>query len=306
MKITNPRATRRSFLAQAAAGSLGLALGARATWAASSTPTERWQIGCYTRPWDDQDYLVALDAIAEAGYRYVGLMTAGPKPHVLLNVNSPAKRAREVGQACRTRGLRVASLYGGGIPVARSLQAGIDGLRRLIDHCVACGARNLLMGGLGQKELFDPYYRAIAACCDEAAEKGVGISIKPHGGLNATGPQCRRIIERVNHPNFRIWYDPGNILYYSDGKLDPVEDASTVRGLVTGMCVKDYRHPKNVMVTPGTGQVDFPGVMRKLWAGGFHRGPLVVETLARVPLEKRTAEARKTRRWLEQLVQGLG
>ena len=74
-------------------------------------------------------------------------------------------------------------------------------------------------------------------------------------------------MEKVGHRNFRVWYDPGNIFYYSDGKLDPVDDASTVNGLVSGMCVKDYRHPKNVLVTPGTGQVDFPRVLEKLWQG---------------------------------------
>ena len=35
-----------------------------------------WTIGCYTRPWAEHEYRVALDGIAEAGYRYVGLMTA--------------------------------------------------------------------------------------------------------------------------------------------------------------------------------------------------------------------------------------
>jgi len=31
---------------------------------------------------------------------------------------------------------------------------------------------------------------------------------------------------------------------YADGKLKPVEDALTVDGLVTGMRVKGYKHPK--------------------------------------------------------------
>ena len=33
---------------------------------------EPYRIGCYTRPWDKYDYRVALDAIAEAGFKYVG------------------------------------------------------------------------------------------------------------------------------------------------------------------------------------------------------------------------------------------
>ncbi|MFW6162927.1 MAG: sugar phosphate isomerase/epimerase family protein, partial [Planctomycetota bacterium] len=102
--------------------------------------------------------------------------------------------------------------------------------------------------------------------------------------------------------NFRIWYDPGNILYYSGGKLDPVDDAATVDGLVVGMCVKDYKHPKEVMITPGTGQVDFPAVLTRLRQGGFTGGALVIECLARGDLPALLAEAKKARRFVEGLV----
>jgi hypothetical protein len=157
------------------------------------------------------------------------------------------------------------------------------------------------MGGIGNEKLYKAYYKAIAECCDYAAEKGVGISVKPHGGLNATGPQCRKTIEMINHKNFRIWYDPGNIYYYSDGKRDPVTDAATVDGLVVGMCIKDYKHPKKVNLTPGTGMVDFPAVMARLKQGGFTGGPLVVECLDPGDLEQTLAEAKKARLFLEEL-----
>jgi hypothetical protein len=105
----------------------------------------------------------------------------------------------------------------------------------------------------------------------------------------------------VGHKNFRIWYDPGNIFYYSDGKLDPVDDAATVDGLVVGICIKDYKHPKNVAVTPGTGQVDFPAVLARLKQGGFTGGPLIVECLEPGDLKKTFTEARKAREFLEEL-----
>jgi sugar phosphate isomerase/epimerase len=141
----------------------------------------------------------------------------------------------------------------------------------------------------------------VAECCDYAASKGVGLSVKPHGGQNATGPQCRRIIEQVGHKNFRLWYDPGNIYYYSDGKLDPVTDAATVDGLVVGMSVKDFKPPKEVLVTPGTGQVNFREVFARLKQGGFTRGPLIVECLERGDLAHIAAEAKKARQFMEEL-----
>ncbi|HUU17442.1 MAG TPA: neutral/alkaline non-lysosomal ceramidase N-terminal domain-containing protein [Sedimentisphaerales bacterium] len=298
--------SRRRFLGRTLKlGAAGFAASCAAT-SCSSTMTgpateSPWQIGCYTRPWADYDYRVALDAIVEAGFKYAGLMTTKSKTGLIISVDTTLKEAERVGQEIKKRSLGVLSVYGGGIPVAKSLKAGIDGLKKLIDNCAACDAKNLLMGGTGDNKLYEVYYKAIAECCDYAAEKGVGISIKPHGGLNATGPQCRKTIEMVGHRNFRIWYDPGNIFFYSDGKLDPVDDAATVDGLVTGMCVKDYRHPKDVSVTPGTGQVDFPAVLARLKNGGFTHGPLVIECLDRGDAEQTLAQARKTRLFLEEL-----
>jgi sugar phosphate isomerase/epimerase len=261
----------------------------------------RWQIGCYTRPWDQFDYRTALDGIAEAGFKYVGFMTAKGKSWVIITTDTSPEEAAEIGCEVRNRGLKLLSLYAGDFPVAKSVDAGIEGLRRLIDNCAACGAPNLMLGGVGDAKLYEPYFTVVRECCGYAGAKGIGLSMKPHGGLNATGAQCRHAVERVGRKNFRIWYDPGNILYYSDGALDPVEDAASVDGLVVGVSVKDYQHPKEVMVTPGTGQVNFRGVFERLKQGGFTRGPLIVECLARGSAAQITAEARKARMFLEEL-----
>jgi len=245
---------------------------------------------------------VALDAIAEAGFKHVGLMSAPTRSGLVITAETPLDEAARAGEAAGRRGLRIPSVYGGDIPVRESLRAGVAALRRLIDICAAAGAASLLMGGIGERDLYPRYYQAIAACCDYAAERKVLLTLKPHGGLNATGPECRAALATVAHANFQLWYDPGNILYYSDGKLDPVADAATVDRLVTGMCIKDYRHPKRVDVTPGTGQVDFAGVIARLRRGGFTGGPLVIETLSPATGADLIAEARKARRFVESLV----
>ncbi len=299
--------TRRQFLDQS------VRLGAMSTlaWTCSTLQPEHadasegkappYMIGCYTRPWAQYEYRVALDAIAEAGYKYAGLMTAKGKNGLVLSVVTTPEEAAQVAEEVKKRNLKVVSVYGGDIPVAKSLEAGIEGLKRLIDNCAACGTMNLLMGGIGDEKLYQPYYTAIRECCDYAAAKGMGISVKPHGGLNATGPQCRKTVEFVGNKNFGIWYDPGNIFYYSDGKLNPVDDAPSVNGLVMGMCIKDFKLPKSVDVTPGTGLVDFAAVLAKLKAGGFKSGALVVECLEPGDLAHALAEAQKTRQFLENL-----
>lgn len=266
----------------------------------AGVPSE-WQLGCYTRPFDAHDYRTALDAIAEAGFTYAGLMTAKGESWVLITANTTPDTAGRIAADLKQRKLQCASVYGDYTPTAE-VSANVRALERLVDHAATCGSPDLLLGGVGEVQLQEPYYRAIREVCDFAASKRVRLTIKPHGGQIATGPQCRQAIERVGHPNFRLWYDPGNIYYYSDGERDPVADAATVDGLVVGMSAKDFLPPKEVLVTPGTGRVDFPRVMSRLREGGFRQGPVLVETLAKGSLAQVIAEARKARVFLADLL----
>jgi sugar phosphate isomerase/epimerase len=269
----------------------------------------QWQIGCYTRPWRRHDWPTAFDAIAEAGFKYIGLMSSKSETGLVITMATGVDEARMIGEEARKRGLKVASVYGGGFPVHESLEAGVQGLRKLVDNCAAAGSKTLMLGGTGDAKLYDRYCKAVAEAGDYAAEKKVGLVLKPHGGLNATGPQCCKTIELVEHRNFTLWYDPGNIYYYSEGTLDPVDDAATVAGIVTGMCVKDFTMSvkdgevtRDVLVNPGDGRVRFPAVMTELKKGGFTHGPLIIETLAEGDLPTLLESARRARRFVEALV----
>lgn len=291
--------TRREFLSAAVAAAPLLAGCASV---GSSAP--RWQVGCYTRPWDHHDYRVAFDAIAEAGFQYAGIMTAKGKSWVMVTADTAPEQAAEIGAQLKRRKLKAASVYGDYRPTA-DVGDNVKALEHLIAHCVACGSSDLLLGGVGEPALQNAYYEAIREVCAFAAAHRVRLTIKPHGGQIGTGPQCRTVIESVGKSDFRLWYDPGNIFYYSDGALDPVNDAATVGGLVTGMSIKDFLPPKNVDVTPGTGRVDFAGVLAKLRKGGFTGGPLVVECVSRPdPADVRaiTAQAREARKFVERLI----
>ena len=162
-----------------------------------------------------------------------------------------------------------------------------------------------MLAHLGTQKTYQDCCKTVAACCDYAARKQVVIVLKPHGGMAGTGPLLRQAASRIAHDHFTIMYDPGNIYYYSDGQIDPVQDAASLDGLVTGISVKDYRHPKSVALTPGTGSVDFPTLMKRLGKGGFTHGPLLVETLAPGDLPHTLVQARRARNFVEQLVAGL-
>ena len=288
--MINHPISRRHFLGKIIVASTGVAL-------ISASKADRWQIGCYTRPWAEYDYKVALDGIAGAGYRYAGLMTS--KTGTVITKDTTPDQAELIASEAKSRGLKIASVYGGNFDVRKSIAEGIEGMKRLIDSSAICGSPALLLAGIATPALVDNYYKVVAECCDYAAEKGVGISVKPHGPLNSTGKECRPLIDKVGHKNFRLWYDPGNIYYYSDGKLSPVDDAKEVSGMVVGMSIKDFRMPKDVDVTPGTGMVDFLAVMAQLKKGGFKKGPLIVECLTKGDISFINSEARKARQFLE-------
>ncbi len=321
--------SRREFLGHTMAISAGILAGSlpagNISDARADTPSNHnsWQIGCWTRPWMNFDYHVALDAIAEAGMKYVGVINAlrpgarqgGWLPEdMIVSYRDPLDKAVRVGEEVKRRGLKVAFFYGG-LMGAKNRESAVADFRHVIDLCAAMRCENVLMGGLAETrgQEYDTWLGAVAECCDYSAAKNVQMMIKPHGGVGATGPQLREAIEKVKHKNFTVLYDAGNILYYSDGQVDPVADAATLRGLVTGWCIKDYAPPHaenatsgkikgNVDVTPGTGQVDFRAVFAALKKGGFTSGPLMIETLTPGDLPHLLAEAKKTRRFVEALI----
>ncbi len=293
---------RRDFLRSSVATTT---LGAAATHllrADEPAKAGAWQLGCFTRPFGEFPYAEALDGIAAAGFSAVGLMNARlPSGNVPLSAATDAQVA-EIGDEAAKRGLAVAATYYGGPPVNDSLEAGIAALRRLVDNCATAKCATILLGGTSKEDLFDAYYEAVKSVCDYAAEKKVSMVLKPHGGLNTTGAQIRDIVRAIDHPAFRVWYDPGNIFYYSEGKSDPLDDVASVAGLVTGMCVKDFKLPKEVALNPGTGLVNFPELMKRLGEGGFRSGALVVETLDPGDLPATAANAKKAREFLQSIL----
>jgi len=305
--------TRRRFLCQA--GSFGAAALATPPLLASSAaappgPSGQWQIGCFTRPWAQYDYRVALDAIAEAGFQYAGLMSAkGQKSNLVVSLAHTPEEVAQIAVEVKKRGLKVPAIWGDEFLVGPSLQAARDKFKKLIDYCALVESPALMLGGTYNVKTYDEYYKLVAEVCPYAAERRVELVAKPHGVLNTTGPEIRKNIELVGQKNFTLWYDPGNILFYSKGKVNPVQDAASVAGLVTGMCVKDLviseKDGKQVMdgnVTPGTGQVDFRALMAVLKQGGFTGGPLVVECLAPGDMPALLSEAKKARQFVEALV----
>lgn len=281
---------RREFLAALALG--GVAGGC----AMRSQAARAWTIGCFNRPWTKWSYDVTLDSIAAAGYRVTGLLSGHRGEQFTSKEATPEyleslkKRIRARGLACNMTAIRFRP--------AAALEENIADVRQQIENAARMEVRYMLTFGIDDPAQYEKFYRLMADAAAQAEKHGIQIAMKPHGGGSGASEEILRCIEKVAHANFKIWYDAGNIIYYT-GK-DPVVELRPIAKHVTGFCAKDCAEPKGeVMSQFGTGKVDFEAVFSELKRAGFD-GPIMVEgvKVGETP-EETTANARANREFLE-------
>jgi len=91
----------------------------------------------------------------------------------MITPQTTHQESEQIGEEVKKRGLRAISVYGE-FSVRDAIEPGIEALRRLIEHTVACGSPNLLLGGTTDPKRYASYYKAVSECCDFAAAHGVG------------------------------------------------------------------------------------------------------------------------------------
>src|SRR4029079_8715990 len=120
----------------------------------------------------------------------------------------------------------------------------------------------MLTFGVDKPAQYENFYRLMADAAPQAEKRGLRLVLKPHGGGSGASEEILRCMEKVAHPNFKVWYDAGNIIYYT-GK-DPMAELEPVVQYVTGFCAKDCPGPTGeVMSQFGTGKVDFEAVFTR-------------------------------------------
>ncbi len=297
------RFTRREFLGSAMLCAAGAVSGSLLQQSNAAEPKGGvdWPIGCFNRPWGAFEYDQALDGIAQSGFRLTGLLGDHGGRNVLQPDLTPEmlvafrERIRLHGLTLNIVWLRTRH----DVSVDESLQ----NARRQIDNAHRLGAKFLFSMGIDQPALFEHYYRVMADASAYAEDQGMQVVMKPHGGCSASADEMLRTVERVNHKNFRLWYDAGNIVHYT-GK-DPVADVARVAHLVTGFCAKDCaKRGGDVMLQFGEGSVDFRGVFSQLKKVGF-QGPVMVECCRGGSLKEIAGNAGANREYLERLLRSL-
>jgi len=263
------------------------------------------KLGSTTRPWHTWSYDQACKSIAHAGYEEVSVYSnAGQTP--ITSASTPAEIAETV---AITKNYEIAPTMLLGTPALDlSLDDAVADFKKLIDATSALDSPWLMNGGTDNEALYDKYFEIMRQTAPYAEKKGIQILLKPHGGLGLTGRDLARAVEKVNSPAFRICYDPGNIIYYTKGKVRPEPDVDDVAEFVTfciikDCIIKDDGNP-DVWILPGEGLVDFPVVLGKLVKADFS-GPLHVECLGGSELDDVNDRAWKTREWLEKILENL-
>jgi sugar phosphate isomerase/epimerase len=296
--MNSPVLSRRHFIrstATAAAAGL-LPLVARA--ADKPSPT-RWPIGCFNRPWTKWSFDEALDSIKAAGYQWTGLLSA-TKTEVLTGSTATPEYLAALKQKIAARGLK-ANMCALRIKNDLPLADAIADTRKQIANAHTLGLQFALTFGEARPARYEQYHKVMADAAAFAQERGVKLVMKPHGGGSGSSNEILHTLKAVGHPNFNIWYDAGNIIFYT-GK-DPVAELEPLAQHVTGFCAKDCGAQKSdVMIQFGTGKVDFAGVFKKLKSAGFN-GPVMVECCKIGATPQETMEnARANRLFLEKVL----
>lgn len=293
--------SRREFLSDAVLVAGAAALADPAALLAAPPPS-KWPLGCFNRPWAQWPFAETLKAVKAAGYPLTGLLTRTKMDPFIADDATPEY----------LEGLKGAIAASGVKAIMGALRSRHDvpleqttaSLHKQLDNAAFLGLKSVMTFGIDNPEQFEHYFKAMADAAAYGREKGVQVVMKPHGGSSGSSDEIVAAIKKVNHPNFSIWYDAGNIIYYT-GK-DPIEELKPIAKYVTGFCAKDCGQPKgDVMIQFGTGKVDFRGVFQVLKDTGFD-GPVMVEGVAPGDTpEAVAANARANREFLEKVLASL-
>lgn len=258
-------------------------------------------IGCLTRPYGTLiPFAEMCQYIAAAGYSDVGLGVG------VVTSESTREQVLAVRQAAADAGV-VPSMLLASSKIAQGLQEAEADYARLIENTALVGAKWILELGTNRHDLRSDYIELMRRVSPLAEQAGVGITMKPHGGITLTAQDLIDIHGQVNHPSFGICYDPGNIIYYTKGELRPEMNLDVIAPLVTTGIIKDCKledGTPDVMITPGEGLVDFHTVLAGLVQGGF-RGPLYLECVGGKTLEEIDANIRRTLPFVRGILAGL-
>lgn len=306
---------RRSFLQLGAAGLAGSAFSVRGAAQENKNaekpkgePT-KFQIACMTLPYNQFPLARALSGLQSAGYKYVAWGTSHREEGeskgvpVMASDAAPAK-AKELGQRCRDHGLEPLMMFSGIYPEAAN---GVEVLTSRIRQAEAAGIRQVLTFGHTKGPNRKIWVERFKQLGPVARDHGVMIVVKQHG---ETGELTGEIVREVADAGIQVNYDAGNVMDYTQGKVNPLDDIQTCAKEIRSFCIKDHRmFPVNQDCGPGLGEIDHYRLLHHVAFTG-HTIPLCCENISAPKIRPTRPEdvdalARRAREFLEYVIQGL-
>lgn len=300
------KVSRRSMLQVGVAAVSALAF--QRVLADDKKPTQ-FQIACMTLPYNQFPLQRALEGIKAAGYKYVAWGTthkeAGQEKGVpVMPEDAPPAKAAELGQRCRDLGLEPLMMFSGIYP---EHDRALEVFKNRIAQAKAAGMPQVLTFGHTKgpnRKLWVERFKQLGPI---ARDNGVLLVVKQHG---ETGKITGEIVREVDDPGVRVNYDAGNVMDYTKGETDPLEDIKSCAELIHSFCIKDHRmFPVNQDCGPGYGEIDHYRLLDNVaWTG--RKLPLCCENISIPKVKATTAEeidanARRAREFLEAVIQGL-
>jgi|LSQX01.2.fsa_nt_gb sugar phosphate isomerase/epimerase len=193
------------------------------------------------------------------------------------------------------------SLHHAGVrcPLHLGTEAAVQEALGQLDVMAAVGVPYYMSCGTPGESLYETLFTVLREAAAYGAELGMTVTIKSHGGPAGTCHDLVRMVEIIDHPNFGIYLDPGNVIYFTGHS--PLEGIDDVAPHVVAAIVKDEVSGEraSVEIEPGTGDVPFEEVFGRLRAGGFTSGPVTVECLGGTDLEDTNRRAAVVRERVE-------
>lgn len=310
-----PLHLRRRTLVRAAAfgvGSLALrsiGFGACEEKADAKEQPTRFQIACMTLPYSQYPLARALAGIQEAGYKFVAWGTTHkeegePKGVPAMPADANPAKAKQLGQKCRDLGLEPLMMFSGIYPEdpkamevfkSRILQAEAAGMPQVLTFGHTKGPN---------RKLWVKRFKELGPI---ARDHGVLLVVKQHG---ETGEVTGEIVREVDDKNVLVNYDAGNVMDYTKGKINPLEDIKTCAANIRSFCIKDHRlFPVNQDCGPGLGEIDHYRLLHHVAFTGLAM-PLCCENISIPGVKSTTPEdidtcAKRAREFLELVILGL-
>lgn len=218
-------------------------------------PTQ-FQIACMTLPYRLYPLERALQGIRSAGYEFVAWgtthRTAGDTQDVpLLATDARPQEAKRLAGRCRDLGLTPLMMFSEVYPEAPDAVA-VHTHR--IRQASAAGIRQVLTFGHPEGANRRVWVERLRALGRIARDHGVMLVVKQHG---ETGQVTGEIVREVADEGVLVNYDAGNVMDYTKGTVDPLEDIKHCQELIRSFCIKDHRmFPANEDCGPGLGEID--------------------------------------------------